>query len=74
MGKQKNKRKRAQEYRQFMQTPAEYKSKAERHLMEMKRHPLPPKLEVQRRRSKGKPGEDPYLMALRMYNNENEFD
>lgn len=71
MGKQKNKIRRAQEYRQFMQKPAEYKSKAERHLMEMKRHPLPPKAEaikaVNRRRSKGKPGEDPYLMALEMY-------
>ena len=71
MTKQKQKAKRRLEYRQFMQTPAPYRSEAERALMEAKRHPLPPRAEVtkavNRRRSKGKPGEDPYLLALAMY-------
>lgn len=72
MAKQKDKARRRQEYRQFMQTPAPYRSEAEKGLMEAKRHPLPPKSEVlkatQRRRSKGKPAIDPvYLMAMQMY-------
>ena len=71
MTKQKQKAKRRLEYRQFMQTPAPYRSEAERALMEAKRHPLPPRAEVtkavNRSRSKGKPDKDPYLMALQMY-------
>ena len=75
MTKQKQKARRCQEYRQFMQSPAPYRSEAERALMEAKRNPLPPKSEVlkatQRLRSKGKPAIDPvYLMAMQMYEKE----